>query len=234
MELEKFKRSMLRRRFVSTVAAIALALFGCGENETDQSSQNINTGSVDWSADRENPLNQLHMADQLAEYAQDRRDPIALALAARIYLEVAPQGKEANGNSVELSDLSKAERMLQEAGSWSPDDQFVTALIEDIRAVKPKGRKGRPLFTEGKALPGKVIELTETFEGKTSAGVYIQSQPHGQILLKIYDEDNQLICEAESVLNRSLCFWTPKEESIFRIKIINTSSIDAVYSLYTD
>ncbi len=175
----------------------------------------------------------LGVAEQLIRYGDQKKDALPLIVAVRIQREAGAQdkdrkketkggdGKQATKQGLDMSTKGVLERAKQYAGSRKD----LVALADDAAAASARGRtRGPARFTT--TVNARTTDVyRETFNGGERAYVAISGDGDTDLDLIVYDENNNLICRADSRSDDEACTWHPRWTGMFRIEVRNLGNV---------
>jgi hypothetical protein len=186
------------------------------------------------SAMEKDPLARILLANQLAEWGGNAKDPLAYLVAAKLQKSVMvkadPEAKD--------SDRSQYEYYLAKAKELAGEDAPLQAMIKKVESVRSRGtvnpvglQRGALRMQESKgfklAFKGSeeaaVLLMVDSKEGETLSGQALDLD------LYVEDETGNRICTEEKAGVRQMCRWTPRETGKFNVKVVNRSSMEVPF-----
>jgi hypothetical protein len=227
-----------------TAAACALALGIAGpafaQKEGKKSGTNLNKAAPASSPASE-AVSIAAMAERLALYGEEKKDPVALIAAARIKQDIGAttteREKESRGGKGDATKPAKVdtnvEALLNKAKSLAAGRQDIVALADEV------GKGGTRGAVRGPQVANTVVRSNSTdifriaFRGGEPAAVFISGDGDSDLDLWIYDENGNLICRANSRRDDEGCRWNPRWTGPFRIEVRNLGVANR-YQLWTN
>jgi hypothetical protein len=203
------------------------------------SNQDKTTGKP--AATATDPVSMAATAEQLARYGEEKKDPLALILAARIKQEVGEnpierktetKGGQGDADKPAKRDTS-VQALIDKAKGLAQGRKDIVALADEVAKTGTRGRDRGPGRTT------KVVRSTgshvfhETFRGGESAVVSVSGDGDSDLDLYVYDENGNLICRADSRSDDETCRWNPRWTGPFRIEVRNLGVANR-YHLWTN
>jgi hypothetical protein len=193
---------------------------------------------------RGSPLYMLDMADALAAFGRETRNPLALTVAADLakqagerarVREVEHQGGALEAAAPEAEGQTPAADVLDEAVALAKGDPVILALVADVRAASVKGLS-QGLGASISSVPGSGNDWYRNlpFKGGEYAETKIDVLNGGDISLFVYDAGGNLVCKDASASGRKYCGWSPVSTDKFSIKIENRGARPVRYKLVTN
>lgn len=187
-------------------------------------------------------VRQLYLADELADYGHDARNPMALIVAAEMIAQAGArdveQAKTAEGKGTAGDKTAKPERdvasLLGEARALSGQNAALLAAIDRVAASESKGRSNGPGQVSERVLAGDTDTYTIRFDGGESAGVVVVGDGDTDLDLYVYDENGNLVCKDDDRTDTMLCEWTPAWTGDFTVKIKNLGGVYNAYEMATN
>lgn len=191
----------------------------------------------------ENPLRVLLLADRVARYGWDNRDPLALIMAARMVQGIQfgdarlLQGKQAPAHftqgvppSLDLNEL------LRRAHYWAGQRQELLTLIDDVKNGGMREVIGNIGLLGGNLAPGKSVVYRFSFEGGGDASVAILPTDPEQagsmdFDLVVHDGGGRTACKSVDRGMPQPCAWVPAKTGVFSVSLKNRGREDATYTL---
>jgi hypothetical protein len=191
------------------------------------SNQDKTTGKP--AATATDPVSMAATAEQLARYGEEKKDPLALILAARIKQEVGEnpveRKTETKGGQGDTDKPAKRDTSVQalidKAKGLAQGRKDIVALADEVAKAETRGRASGPGRTTKVVRSGGMMVFHETFRGGEPAVVSISGDGDSDLDLFIYDENGILICRANSRSDDETCRWNPRWTGPFRIEVRN-------------
>jgi hypothetical protein len=176
-------------------------------------------------------IDELRLADSLADYGERNKDPVALIEAAKIR-KLLPAPLDAEPDQSLSSRGWQA--LLERAGQLAAGDPTVKGMIVDVRRLK---RRDIPVIPLGiKLLHWKVNQNAADraevrFSADELAVVYLRTVPGVPLNLFVYDDLNNLICAGDSTSSGYECRWRPRRDGTYLINVRNDGTTPVDYEL---
>jgi hypothetical protein len=176
-----------------------------------------------------NPVSMLATAERLASYGDEKKDPLALILAARMKQEVGEspvkREKENKGEKGEPPKSPKRDTsvqgLLERAKKLAQGRKDIVALADEVAKSGTRGAEGGPKVNRTVVL-SKVTDVYRIrFRGGQLAEVAIAGDGDSDLDLYVYDEFGNLMCRAVSRSDHELCQWFPRRDALFTIRVLN-------------
>ncbi len=176
----------------------------------------------------------LRLSAELARAGRDRRDPWALATAARLRREtplqfVAREGADSPDNAWDASDA-----WLDEAMALGGSDPRLASFVEDVRAITFKGRQGGPKVSTARLGAGLSHRFGESFEAGRPAVVFLEGDGDTDLSLSVKGPNGQTACSDSSPGDVKLCAWTPERRGGYAVEVLNRGRVANRYALATN
>lgn len=219
------------KRFVQNVTLVTVCLVACLFSANAQERSPRVTEALALSA-------------QLYLYGQRQSDALAVINAAAIRKTVKfKHGSIIKDNSD--PDVGKTllswEEMLVTAADLAGENQDLKAHIEDVRAHSSRGLVTGAIISKGEIEPLQKREFSDLlFEGGAFAEVYSEGKEPSKgrepsnIDMFVYDQSGTLVCSQTAPDSISLCGWTPRMSSKYKIVLENKSNQPAHFWLFTN
>jgi hypothetical protein len=188
------------------------------------------------------PVSIVATAERLASYGDEKKDPLALILAARMKQEVGEtpveREKENKGEKGEATKSPKRDTsvqgLLERAKKLAQGRKDIVALADEVGKSGTRGAEGGPKATR------TVVRARTTdtfrpisFRGGEAAVVAISGDGDSDLDLYVYDEFGNQICRAESRSDDEICRWNPRWTGPFTIRVRNLG-VANYYRLWTN
>jgi hypothetical protein len=191
------------------------------------SNQDKTTGAP--AAAATDPVSMAATAEQLARYGEEKKDPLALILAARIKQEVGEspieRKKETKGGQGEANKPAKrdtsVQALLDKAKGMAQGRKDIVALADEVAKSGTRGAKGGVKFANTVVRSRGTDLFNITFNGGELARVAVSGDGDSDLDLFIFDENGNLICRADSRSDDEICRWNPRWTGPFRIEVRN-------------
>ena len=187
------------------------------------------------------PVSMAATAEQLARYGEEKKDPLALIMAARIKQEVGESPlehkKETKGGQGEANKPAKrdtsVQALLDKAKGMAQGRKDVVALADEVAKSGSRGAIGGPkrARTVVRSRGTDVFHLS--FRGGELARVAISGDGDSDLDLYVYDEGGNLICRADTRSDDEGCGWYPRWSGPFRIEVRNLGVANQ-YQIWTN
>jgi len=183
------------------------------------------------------PVLQLMMAERLARYGDQMKDPLALITAARIKQETGERaarhdvkstgGVDSANKPARLDTSVKA--MLSRARALAGGRADLIALANEVETSRTRGRSEGPHVATTVIRGNALNALPLQFEGGKLAVVGISGDGSTDLDLFIFDEQGKPICVSESDKDDEICRFTPPATGSFRVEVRNLGKIANQY-----
>jgi hypothetical protein len=191
-------------------------------------------------------LEDVALAEQLADWGRENNHAAAVALAARIMSGVQQQpmdnaGKETEGAAAAASQPKEAAgdtaaTLIAEAQQMAGDNDAAKAAVEAM------GKLGVTAMgsTRGCIIHHDSVNARTTdvyrlaFRGGERAAVYVSGDGDTDLDLYVYDSNGNLIGADTDYSDECLVTWTPAWTGPFIIKIQNLGGVWNAYTLRTN
>lgn len=188
-------------------------------------------GKAPRSAGGANPVADLVVAQQLAAIAGERRDALAMTVAAQLL-----RGVRLEGSGLPEAALPSAEALFDRAEALAANRPDLLPLITDARKAGHRGLIGAIEAQAGTLAPRAARTFRFTFAGDADAAVAVTrpadaGDADADIDLYVADERGAPVCTGESPGLPELCRWTPRRSGAFQVRLENRGSQPAPYLL---
>jgi len=227
-------------RIVAVASAVALAVSsGMALAEAKKASgPNIDNKAEAKSDPTANAVSMTVIADQLARYGDEKKDPLALIVAARLKKEAGgteeARKKETKGGKDEQAksgaDMS-ADALLGRAKKLAGERKDIVALADETAGTR--GVVGGPRTTATVVRSGGVDIFHVPYRGGEVAAVGLGTDGNSNLGLYVYDQNGNPICRATAYGDVKLCKWVPAWSGAFRVEVVNPGYATA-YRLLTN
>ncbi len=183
------------------------------------------------------------LALQLSAYGVATKDPVALALAAKMMKEVGKghpgpvpashTGSKTGAKPAEAG-LTTPEAVLAEARKLAHGNKTQLAMIDSVASSQVKGREGGPADHYDQVLAGGTDSYPAIFMAHDAAEIGISGDHSTDLDLYVYDENNNLICSSASAGDTEYCNWTPRWTGAFTVKVVNRGNVANNYEIITN
>jgi hypothetical protein len=173
---------------------------------------------------------QVALAEELARYGREKKDPLALLAAARIKQAVGDnpteRKKETKGGTGEATktatDSTSVAALVDQAKALAGGRPDIVALADEVAKSDTRGRVSGPGSTTTVVRRvGTDVFSNVVFRGGETAMVMISGDGDSDLDLYVFDERGNLICQADSRTDAEICRWTPRWTGPFRIEVRN-------------
>ena len=176
-------------------------------------------------------IEQLKLSNQLADFGELRKDPIALVEAAMILKQAGAVLKPASAGAAAANAW---ESLLARAAQIAGPNPTVAGLIADVRAYKvrniPTLSADPSVFS--KRVKQKGADRVEVrFRAGEPAMVYVHPVPEVDLDLYVYDEFNNLICAGSGGSHEAECRWRPRWDGQYLVDVHNNNDVEVAYVL---
>jgi hypothetical protein len=175
-------------------------------------------------------IEQLALSDRLADFGEQRKDPVALVEAAMIRKQTTTVLRH-----TEVSDEPRTwESLLARARQIAGSNPTITGLIAQVRAYKVRNIPTVP--GDASVLNKNVKQRgADRVEVRFSAGqpavVYVRPVPEVNLDLSVYDEYNNLICTGAGESRDVQCRWRPRWDGLYLVDVRNNNDTEVAYVL---
>ena len=188
------------------------------------------------------PVSLAATAERLARYGDEKKDPLALIMAARILQDVGgtkeDRKKESKGGSGESDKPAGADMtvdgLLARARTLAGGRQDIIAMADEVAKSGSRGASGGPKGTTTVVRGLARDVFTVSFTGGYPAAVGISGDGDTDLDLYVYDENGNLICRSDRYGDDELCRWNPRWTGPFRIEVRNLGPVPNRYVLRTN
>lgn len=188
------------------------------------------------------PVSLVLMAERLARYGDQRQDPIALIVAARIKQDVGARTikreKQTRGGEGDASKTPRPDTGVQalvaRAKVMAKGRADIVALANEVETMRSRG------VVEGSHVTITVIRggATDTYSLRLEGGVLtvigISGDGSSDLDLFVEDEHGNRICEADGGSDDEICRFTPRTTGVFKVEVRNLGRIANQYLLVTN
>lgn len=232
------------RTVATAVALVALLAAGTAGAQAPKkgSPNNDKRATQQKAASAPDPIGTAAVADRLARYGEEKKDPVLLIAAARLKQDLAETSAEfkhkaIGGNDKSTKDRAKertAEALLARARELSAGRADLVALADDVGKSRSRGVVGGYRYAY-KTLAGLGRHVyTETFQRGEVGAVGISGDGDTDLDLYVYDEAGNLICRSENLGDDEVCRFTPYFTTPFRIVVVNRGLLANNYVMRTN
>lgn len=183
------------------------------------------------------------LADQLATYGDQKKDAMALVMAAKLQNEAGVQqvkhertagkGKGGSGAAPQARDNSVA-GLVARAKQYAGDRKDLIALADDVARAGTRGAVGGPKAATH-VVEARVNDIFRvSFRGGEPAVVGISGDGDTDLDLVVIDENGNVICRADGPSDDEICRWTPRWTGLFRIEVRNLGTVWNRYRIMTN
>lgn len=178
-----------------------------------------------------NPVAEVVLASQLARYAGERRDPLAMLVAASVL-----RGVTAKAVPGQPAALPRDQVWLAQAKEFAGERPDLLALIEDVRLAGARGVVGTVDAQMGQLAARGSRTFRLQFEGDADAAVAVMPPPEAgpvasDIDLYVTDSKGAPVCTSEKAGLPQLCRWAPRRAGQFVIRVQNRRDTPADFVL---
>lgn len=183
------------------------------------------------------PVRQLELANSLAKFGRDNKDPLSLIVAARMLQQVSFKQEDRKPDNADASANAKGDALptvdglLKDAKDISANDKTIVALADDVKAAATKGRVGGGLVSLGQITGSTVHTRTINFAGGRFAEVAATGIDTSDMVLEVFDQGGHLICRDS---DPAYCSFNPIWTGPFTVKVHNTGGDVSHYKLETN
>lgn len=183
----------------------------------------------------------LRVSGELAQLAQDNKDPILMLAAARLKAMAATEevsrDKTSKGDIAKADAESKPKRgdLYALAEQYAGTNEALQTLIEDSKASEDtKGARGGPKSGTTSILAGDTDVFRITFRGGEWAEVTVIGDGDTDLDLHVYDENGNLVDSDTDDTDVAYCSWIPRWTGTFRIEVKNWGRVYNEYRMTTN
>lgn len=184
----------------------------------------------------ESPAQAAYMADQLVSKGFSQKEPLYLLAAAALYRDrvvgnATPEGKQA------------IQAIVDQAVELANGNDAIARLGDDIVNIKSRAILASINEKGGRLAPGQRIVFKAEFEGGNDTSVSLVLDPNEigksnrkdvDLDLFVRDAEGRDICALQGPGVPEYCGWTPRQQGIFQIELVNVGKVEAPYRLYFD
>lgn len=237
----------MKRTVCSLVAGACLILAATGINtasaqEKKSKGPNRDTAAATRASETGGSVSLAATADRLARYGDEKKDPLALIMAARLRLEIGgtneDRKKAAKGGTGQADkpagpDMS-VDSLLARARALAGGRQDLIAMADEVAKSGSRGATGGPkgTVTVVRARGTDVFNLV--FNGGYTAELGISGDGDTDLDLYVYDENGNLICRSTRYGDDEYCRWNPRWTGPFRVEVRNLGYVPNRYALRTN
>lgn len=208
----------------AVMAAPAIAQDTAAPNRADHDSEILSeAGSVQ----------RIALGLELAAYARSIGDADAMVVAAELVGSLRFQSENETGQSARI----KRDALLNEAEAMAAGDDALLERIIDLRASEAKGCVGtcsRTMGSKKRVEPGTVWSTTFTARGGEPFLVAAQRDAETGVDMKVYDENDFLMCQDLSLGRVMRCQVTPIWTGPIRVDLLNHGAAATGLKLVTN
>ena len=229
------------RKTISWTVAMMLAATSLGAAANEPKGSNV-ADKAGAESESSAAVRQLYLADEVADYGHEARNPMALIVAAEMITQASArdveQAKTTGGKGTAGDKAAKPARdvasLLGEARALSGQNAALLAAIDRVAASESKGRSNGPGQVSERVLAGDTDSYTLRFDGEEQAAVVVVGDGDTDLDLFVYDENGNLVCEDADTTDTMLCEWTPRWTGNFTIRIKNLGRVYNAYEMATN
>lgn len=198
--------------------------------------------TVTGSSETANSVALLAAAEQLAQYGEEKKDPIALIAAARIKQDLGEvladrpsqsRGGQGPDTKASKSDTSAA-ALLERAKTLASGRADILALADEVAKSSTRGASGGRQRAQNVVRGNATLFYNVVFRAGEPAAVAVSGDGDTDLDLFVFDEFGHVICRAVGNSDDEICRWTPRFTAPFRIEVRNVGPIANRYSLWTN
>lgn len=125
--------------------------------------------------------------------------------------------------------------MLDAGRALAAGDMTLATLADDIATEDARGVATGPIYRIAAIAAESGTETVElAFSGGAYAEAYVEAAPGVDLDLHVRDEAGRLVCSDTAGRNVGYCGWTPAEDGVFTLEIVNGGDTPADYTLMTN
>jgi hypothetical protein len=197
------------------------------------------SGKAPAAKDSSSSVQTATIAGQLADWAREHHDAVALATAAHVLAADAPQPmpspkKTADGGTGDKPVITAlaSDALLAEAKALAGANADVAAAVDSIAKSTPeaRGHVGGAYVDSDVLLVNQTITYTLSFTGGDSMEIGVVCPFAGDITYHVYDENNNEISSMSTVDFLSVPKWTGQ----FRVVLVNNTNRNVPYTMATN
>ncbi len=179
------------------------------------------------------------VAGQLADWAREHHDAVALATAAHVLAADAPRSmdkpdKKTDGGSGEKPMITalSSDALLAEAKVLAGGNADVAAAVDSIAKSIPesRGHVGGAYVDSDVLLVGQTMTYTMTLSGGDTMEIGVVCPFTGDITYHVYDENNNELSSLSTTDFLQVPKWTGK----FRVVLVNNTNRNVPYTIATN
>jgi hypothetical protein len=179
------------------------------------------------------------LAERLTSLALQQRDPLLLAMAARLQWRSAGRPTERRSQTpVRRPDPDAVVRhprhpmaLLALARSLARGRTELLALLDDVAQERPRGVEDGPRSQRVVAPPLAKQVYPEVFRPGEPARVLIAGDGQSNLDLYVFDEQGRRLCASEELDDVEECQWQPQQGRRFLIHVVNRGRTENQYHL---
>jgi len=233
-------------------SAAVLALAPASFAQDDRSGVNFDAGA----ATALGPVGYTNAALTLAEFGRAQDDPRLLIAAARTlqmigesapdgeigvdapdFMPTKPLSEQSDTATVTTNPAPEitVESLLTEARFLARGDAAILAEVALVEGAATRGSTtGAGWYRDNRVLAREIEVIRESYSGGEIAEVSITGDGGTDVDLYIMDENENIICEAESTSDREMCSWTPVWTGDFLIVLRNLGPVSNTVDVHTN
>ena len=224
-------RNIVPARLVLAAAATALSALPAGATQDTRANLSDSTGEETPAA---RAVETLALAYRLADHARTARDSRAMIVAARM---IASAPVASRGQAAELGPDASAQDLFAEAARLAAGDVALLAEVEAARAEQSKGvlcGPRCPIRTVHFVPAGTSWRVGFAAPGGESFVVGVRRDAATGMDLKVYDENDNLICRDLSQNPTLYCRVTPIWTGRISVVVMNHGARGARVAMVTN
>ena len=180
------------------------------------------------------------LALQLSAYGQATKDPVALALAAKMMKAVGkgkpgPAPVKQTGTKTATrtgaAPLTTPDQLLAAARKLAHGNKTQLAMIDSVAKEQVKGDVDGPQDHYDRVLATGEDEYHTSFVGHEVAEIGLSGDHTTDLDLYVYDQNGNLICQSISSGDTEYCNWTPRWTGPFTIHVVNRGNVYNDYEI---
>jgi hypothetical protein len=234
-------------RLMTAAAGFALLSGPVLAEDADRTGTNRSAESTAATTPQAAGVEKAKLSADLAAYARQSSNPVAMLLAAQLESEVGgsetprekmsePTGEAHAGDSAAKTERPRAtaDTLFAEARTLARGDSELIARIDRTAQRQSKGRVPGPARHVDRVDARTNDWYTIPFRGGEQARLAVVGDGDTDLDLYVYDENGNLVCSDTDYTDRLVCAWNPVWTGNFRVKISNLGRVYNEYVLLTN
>lgn len=236
MDSKKLRAAFIALSASATLAAAAPVFSADGKADDKTSAKkgsNVDAAKRG-SSPQADAVVQAAMADQLIQYGDKNKDPLALITAARILNGLGVKDEKREKKTEGKGDDKAAKSaprdqspagVLARAKEYAGGRSDLIALADEAAKGGTRGAGGGPIRHADTAPARTRMHYNVRFRGGEPAVLAISGDGDTDLDLYVYDENGNQICRADRAGDDEICRWTPRWTGTFRITVVNLGGV---------